>query len=199
MTKRINLNAPSDKELVSRYLNGEHQSLEKLINRHQNKIYAYIVMLVKDKQLADDLFQDTFIKAINTMRAGSYKEEGKFIQWIMRIAHNLIIDHFRRVKRIPVVDNANENFDIFDSISENSPSIEEQLVMNQILSDVKKLIAYLPDEQREVLKMRYYSGMSFKDIAEQTDVSINTALGRMRYALINLRKIVEENEMILTK
>ncbi len=199
MTKRINLNAPSDKELVSRYLNGEHQSLEKLINRHQNKIYAYIVMLVKDKQLADDLFQDTFIKAINTMRAGSYKEEGKFIQWIMRIAHNLIIDHFRRVKRIPVVDNANENFDIFDSISENSPSIEEQLVMNQILSDVKKLIAYLPDEQREVLEMRYYSGMSFKDIAEQTDVSINTALGRMRYALINLRKIVEENEMILTK
>ena len=192
-------NANCDRELVSRYLNGDHLSLEKLINHHKNKVFAYILMLVKDKQLADDLFQDTFIKAINTMQAGSYKEEGKFIQWVMRIAHNLVIDHFRRSKRIPVMDNGNENFDIFDTISETSPSIEDQMVMNQIYSDVRKLIEYLPAEQKEVLQMRYYSGMSFKDIAESTDVSINTALGRMRYALINLRKLVEENELILTK
>lgn len=199
MNKRIKLNAACDKELVSRYLNGDQLSLEHLINRHKNRVFAYIVMLVKDKQLADDLFQDTFIKAINTMKAGSYKEEGKFIHWVMRIAHNLTIDHFRRSKRIPVIDNGNENFDIFETIYETTPSIEEQMVMNQIYSDVRKLVEHLPLEQKEVLKLRYYIGMSFKDIAERTDVSINTALGRMRYALINIRKLVEENELILTK
>lgn len=199
MKERLNPKAISDKELVSRYLKGDHLSLEKLINRHKNKVFAYILMLVKDKQLADDLFQDTFIKAINTMQAGSYKEEGKFIQWVMRIAHNLIIDYFRKSKRVPVIDNANENFDVFDTISEAAPSIEEKMVMDQIYSDVRNLIEYLPDEQKEVLQMRYYAGMSFKDIAETTDVSINTALGRMRYALINLRKLVAEKELILTK
>lgn len=188
----------SDKVLIKRYLQGNQASLEKLIIRHKNKVFAYILMIVKDKELADDLFQDTFIKVINTIKAGSYKEEGKFIQWVMRIAHNLIIDHFRKSKRIPVIDNNNDEFDIFDTISLTDASVEEQMVTDQIHEDVRKLIEYLPPEQKEVLFMRHYSDMSFKDIAEQTDVSINTALGRMRYALINLRKLIAEKNVILT-
>jgi RNA polymerase sigma-70 factor (ECF subfamily) len=154
-------------------------------------------MVVKDNELAEDLFQDTFIKVINTIRSGSYKEEGKFIQWVMRIAHNLIIDYFRKSKRIPLIENNNE-FDIFDRIRIPVESVEEKLIIDQIHQDVKKLIEYLPSEQKEVLIMRHYNDMSFKDIAEATNVSINTALGRMRYALINLRKLVEEKEIILT-
>jgi len=190
---------PSDKELVSSYLEGNQISLEKLIQRHQNRVFAYILMVVKDKQLADDIFQDTFIKVVNTVRSGAYKEEGKFIQWVMRIAHNLIIDYFRKSKRIPVVENDNDDFDIFDTIKFTDPSIEEQMITDQIHDDVRKLIELLPPEQKEVLFMRHYSEMSFKDIAEQTDVSINTALGRMRYALINLRKLIKEKNVILTK
>ena len=189
----------SDKTLISRYLQGNQASLEKLIIRHKNKVFAYILMIVKDKELADDIFQDTFIKVINTIKAGNYKEEGKFIQWVMRIAHNLIIDHFRKSKRIPVVDNSNDEFDIFDTISLTDPSVEERMVRDQIHNDVRKLIEYLPPEQKEVLFMRHYSEMSFKDIAEQTNVSINTALGRMRYALINLRKLITEKNVILTQ
>jgi len=189
----------NDKELISKYLQGNQASLEKLIKRHQNKVFAYILMIVKDKELADDIFQDTFIKVINTIKAGSYKEEGKFIQWVMRIAHNLIIDHFRKSKRIPVIDNNKDEYDIFDTISLKDPSVEERMVTDQIHEDVRKLIEYLPPEQKEVLFMRHYSEMSFKDIAEQTNVSINTALGRMRYALINLRKLIAENNIILTK
>ncbi len=188
----------SDKELISRYLRSNQASLEKLITRHKNKVFAYILMIVKDKELADDIFQDTFIKVINTIKAGSYKEEGKFIQWVMRIAHNLIIDHFRKSKRIPVVDNSNQDFDIFDTISLTDASVEERMVTEQIHEDVRKLIEYLPPEQKEVLFMRHYSDMSFKDIAEQTNVSINTALGRMRYALINLRKLIADKKVILT-
>lgn len=191
-------NTVSDKQLISEYLSGNHISLERLISRHQNKVFAYILMIVKDKQLADDIFQDTFIKVINTIRGGSYKEEGKFIQWVMRIAHNLIIDHFRKSKRIPVVDNNNDDYDIFDTIRFTDPSIEEQLVTDQIHEDVRTLIEYLPPEQKEVLKMRHYYNMSFKDIAERTDVSINTALGRMRYALINLRKLIKDKNVVLT-
>ncbi len=188
----------SDKELIGKYLNGNQASLEKLIHRHKNKVFAYILMVVKDKQLADDIFQDTFIKVINTIRAGSYKEEGKFIQWVMRIAHNLIIDYFRKSKRIPVIDNNSEDFDIFDTIKFTDDSIEDRIITDQIHQDVRKLINLLPHEQKEVLFMRHYSEMSFKDIAEQTDVSINTALGRMRYALINLRKLIEQKDVILT-
>ncbi|MCK4360109.1 MAG: sigma-70 family RNA polymerase sigma factor [Bacteroidales bacterium] len=188
----------TDKELVSKYLNGNQASLEKLIHRHKNKVFAYILMVVKDKQLADDIFQDTFIKVINTIRAGSYKEEGKFIQWVMRIAHNLIIDYFRKSKRIPVIDNNSGDFDIFDTIKFTDDSIEDRIITEQIHQDVRKLINLLPPEQKEVLFMRHYSEMSFKDIAEQTDVSINTALGRMRYALINLRKLIEQKDVILT-
>jgi len=188
----------SDKVLINDYLQGNQASLEKLIQRHKNRVYAYILMVVKDKQLADDIFQDTFIKVINTIRAGSYKEEGKFIQWVMRIAHNLIIDHFRKSKRIPVIDNDNSDFDIFDTVRITDDSVEDRMVIEQIHKDVRELIEYLPPEQKEVLMMRHYADMSFKDIAEQTDVSINTALGRMRYALINLRKLIKEKEVILT-
>ncbi len=188
----------ADKELISSYLNGNQVSLEKLIHRHKNRVFAYILMVVKDKQLADDIFQDTFIKVINTIRSGAYNEEGKFIQWVMRIAHNLIIDYFRKSKRIPVVENDNDDFDIFDTIKFTDPSIEDQMITDQIHADVRKLIELLPPEQKEVLFMRHYSEMSFKDIAEQTDVSINTALGRMRYALINLRKLIKEKDVILT-
>ena len=189
----------SDKELIGKYLQGNHASLEKLISRHQNRIFAYILMIVKNKELADDLFQDTFIKVINTIRAGSYNEEGKFLQWVMRIAHNLIIDHFRKSKRIPVIDNSkNEDFNIFDTLNIMEQSVEDRLITEQIHQDVRNLIELLPDEQKEVLFMRHYAEMSFKDIAEVTGVSINTALGRMRYALINLRKLIEEKNVILT-
>ena len=189
----------SDKELISRYLAGEESALEKLVRRHKNRVFAYILMIVKDKQLADDIFQDTFIKVINTMRAGSYKEEGKFVQWVMRIAHNLIIDYFRKSKRIPVIDNNSDDFDIFDTIKFQDASIEDKLIKEQIHEDLRNLIEFLPAEQKEVLYMRHYFEMSFKDIAEQTEVSINTALGRMRYALINLRKLIEEKEIILSQ
>ena len=190
----------SDKELIGSYLKGDHICLEKLISRHKNRIYAYILMITKNKELADDLFQDTFIKVINTLRSGSYNEEGKFLQWVMRIAHNLTIDHFRKSNRIPVIDNSkNENFDIFENLNMMDKSIEDRIITEQIHKDVRKLIELLPDEQREVLYMRHYAEMSFKDIAEVTGVSINTALGRMRYALINLRKLITEKNIVLTQ
>jgi len=157
-------------------------------------------MIVKDRDLADDLFQDTFIKVIKTIRAGSYNEEGKFLQWTMRIAHNLIIDHFRKSNRIPVIDNSkNQDFNIFDTLNIMDKSIEERMITEQIHKDVRKLIELLPPEQKEVLYMRHYADMSFKDIAEVTNVSINTALGRMRYALINLRKLIAEKNIVLTQ
>ena len=187
----------TDQELIGRYLAGHQSALETLIHRHKNRVFAYIVMIVKEKDLAEDLFQDTFIKVINTIRSGQYKEEGKFIQWVMRIAHNLIIDYFRKAKRIPFVEN-NDDYDIFDKVRIPVESVEELLITEQIHRDVKKLIDYLPKEQKEVLVMRHYGDMSFKDIAEVTNVSINTALGRMRYALINLRKLVKEKEVILS-
>jgi len=186
----------SDRELISTYLAGNQTSLEKLIHRHQKRVFGYILLVVKDKQLAEDIFQDTFIKVINTLRSGSYKEEGKFLQWVMRIAHNLTIDHFRKNKRIPTIENSDE-YDIFDTIRVYDKCIEDKLIIEQIHKDVKELIELLPEEQKEVLVMRHYTGMSFKDIAEQTEVSINTALGRMRYALINLRKLIKEKEIVL--
>ncbi|MEI7499777.1 MAG: sigma-70 family RNA polymerase sigma factor [Bacteroidota bacterium] len=187
----------SDQDLIGKYLTGDESALEIIIRRHKNRVFAYILMVVKDKELAEDLFQDTFIKVINTFRSGQYKEEGKFIQWVMRIAHNLIIDYFRKSKRIPIIEN-NDDYDIFDRVRIPVESVEEQLIMEQIHHDVKKLIDYLPTEQKDVLVMRHYGDMSFKDIAEATNVSINTALGRMRYALINLRKLVKEKDIILT-
>ena len=187
----------SDHELINAYIQGQQSALESLIHRHKSRVFAYILMVVKDKELAEDLFQDTFIKVINTIRSGQYKEEGKFIQWVMRIAHNLIIDHFRKSNRLPFIENSNE-YDIFEKVRIPVESVEELIITEQIHKDVKKLIEYLPKEQKEVLMLRHYADMSFKDIAEQTDVSINTALGRMRYALINLRKMIERKEITLT-
>ncbi len=189
--------ASSDQELIHAYLSGETSSLEKLIRRHQNRVFAYIIMVVKEKSLADDIFQDTFIKVINTLKSGTYKEEGKFLQWVMRIAHNLIIDHFRKSKRIPVIDVRDNDFDIFNTIRYTDDSVEKRMIIEQIHADLKKMIEFLPPEQKEVLKMRHYDELSFKEIAEQTSVSINTALGRMRYALINLRKLAAQHDIIL--
>lgn len=190
--------APTEQELIQRYLSGNQASLERLIYRHQSRVYSYIIMVVKDKQLADDIFQDTFIKVINTLKSGSYKEEGKFIQWVMRIAHNLIIDHFRKSKRLPVIDSKKDDFNIWDTIRITDMSPEDKIIKEQIYKDLRILIEMLPSEQKEVLFMRHYSDMSFKEIAEVTNVSINTALGRMRYALINLRKMIEEKNVTLS-
>lgn len=188
----------SDKELVESYLNGNQSSFEILLNRHQSRVYAYIMMLVKDRQLADDIFQDAFIKVIRTLKSGSYNEEGKFIQWVMRIAHNLIIDHFRRSKRLPIAESGSDDFQLIDRMGYTDVSIEQKMVTDQIHDDLRTMIDYLPAEQKEVLYLRMYAEMSFKDIAEMTNVSINTALGRMRYALINMRKMVKDKNVSLT-
>lgn len=188
----------SDQELVRLFISGDHNALETLINRHQRKLFSYILLIVKDKHLAEDVFQDTFIKIINTLRAGAYNEEGKFLPWAMRIAHNLIIDFFRKSKRMPFRENS-EEYDLFDTLKVYDETIEDKIIIAQIHDDVKKLIEHLPEEQKEVLKMRHYEEMSFKEIAQQTDVSINTALGRMRYALINLRKLIDEHNIVLTR
>ncbi|MFO7874148.1 MAG: sigma-70 family RNA polymerase sigma factor [Bacteroidales bacterium] len=190
--------AISDQELIRLFISGDHSALEMLINRHERKLFSYILLIVKDKHLAEDIFQDTFIKIINTLRAGSYNEEGKFLPWAMRIAHNLTIDFFRKSKRMPLKENS-EEYDLFETLKVYDETIEDRLVIGQIHDDVKKLIEHLPDEQKQVLKMRHYEEMSFKEIAHTTDVSINTALGRMRYALINLRKMIEENNIVLTR
>jgi len=190
--------AIGDKELISRYLKGEEAALGILIATHKEKIYSYIYMLIKDHYVAEDVFQDTFIKVINTLKKGRYNEEGKFLPWVMRIAHNLVVDSFRKAKRMPTVDGG-EDFDIFDTIKRDDPNVEETMVTDQIHGDVRSLIEMLPDEQKEVLKLRHYNNMSFKEIAEETNVSINTALGRMRYALINLRKLIEEKQLNLMR
>jgi RNA polymerase sigma-70 factor (ECF subfamily) len=187
----------SDNELIAKYLDGNHQMLECLISRHQKKIFSYILVTVKDKALAEDIFQDTFIKIINTIRSGYYKEEGKFIQWAMRIAHNLTIDYFRKNKRISTIENRTD-FDIFETIKIHDESVESKMITQQIHQDIRCLIELLPDEQKEVIYLRHYSDLSFKEIAEQTNVSINTALGRMRYALLNIRKLMKEKNIILT-
>lgn len=188
----------SDQELVRLYIDGDHTTLETLIKRHQRKIFSYIMLIVKDQHVAEDVFQDTFIKVINTLKAGSYNEEGKFLPWVMRIAHNLIIDYFRKNKRMPFIENS-EEYDIFETLRIFDQTVEDKMIVEQIHKDVKLLIEYLPEEQKQVLKMRHYADMSFKEIAEQTNVSINTALGRMRYALINLRRLVNEKSIILTR
>lgn len=186
----------ADSCLVASYISGSEKSLSILINRHKQKIFGFILSKVLDKEIAEDIFQDTFIKVINTLKRGSYNEEGKFLPWVMRIAHNLVIDYFRKNKRIPTFNNT-DDFDIFSVLSDEVLNVEKQLIKNQILEDVKSLVTELPEDQKEVLLMRIYKDMSFKEIAEITGVSINTALGRMRYALINLRKLVEKYNIIL--
>jgi len=186
----------TDADLVKSYINGSEIALETLVNRHKLQIFNFINSKINDRDTSEDIFQDTFIKVIRTLRNGLYNEEGKFLPWIMRIAHNLVIDHFRKSNRIPTIENK-EEFDIFQFVSDAAPNAENILIEDQILKDIQKLIQELPDDQKEVLIMRLYRDMSFKEIAENTKVSINTALGRMRYAIINLRKLIEDHKIVL--
>lgn len=188
----------NDQELVSLYSAGDESSLELLIARHKKRIFSYIMMVVRDKHLAEDIFQDTFIKVIATLKRGSYNDEGKFLPWVLRISHNLIIDHYRRLKRMPMVD-AGEDFDLFSVLRLRQGNVEDRMIKTQIRGDLRRMIEKLPHEQREVLVMRHFLDMSFKEIADSTNVSINTALGRMRYALINLRKMAEEKQIALVR
>jgi len=188
----------SDYELIQRFIKGEQSCIEHLIQRHKNKVYSYISLYIRDQALAEDLFQDTFMKVIQSVKAGKYYDNGKFLSWVMRIAHNLIIDHFRRVKQMNTVSNDDYESDIFNSRKLSDATVEDDMIKRQILKDVRKMISLLPEDQREVVILRHYAGLSFKEIAEITDVSINTALGRMRYALINMRKLMEEKKISLT-
>ena len=188
----------SDQELVKKYINGDNHSFEVLLNRHKNRVFAFIMSKIKNKDLSEDIFQDTYVKVVNSLQKGKYNEEGKFLPWVMRIAHNLVIDHFRKNKRIPLFNN-NYDFDIFQFIYDKSLNAEKSIINDQIVSDLQKIILELPDDQKEVLMMRFYRDMSFKEIAESTGVSINTALGRMRYALINLRKVIQTNNISLNQ
>ena len=192
-----NSNFLDDAQLVKNYINGCEKSLEDLVNKHKYRLYNFIYSKVLNKDNAEDLFQETFIKVIKTLKRGVYNEEGKFLPWIMRIAHNLVIDFFRKKKRFQSFDK-NDKYDIFQLIKDENPSIERHLIDNQILNDLKKIIIKLPQDQKEVLDMRLYKEMSFKEISEITGVSINTALGRMRYAIINLRKLIIENKITLS-
>ena len=187
----------SDSFLVKSYIEGDERSLEKLINRHKQRIYNFIYSKVFDRDLTEDIFQDTFIKVIRTLKLGNYNEEGKFVSWVMRIAHNLVIDHFRKNSRIPKFE-SNNDFDIFSVLKDNEIDIENKMIKDQILIEVKKIINLLPEDQKEVLVYRYYNELSFKEISEKTGVSINTSLGRMRYALINLRNIIKKQNISLT-
>ncbi len=192
-------NSLNDNELVQRFIEGDQNSLEILVHRHKSRIYSYILLIVKNQGLAEVIFQVTFIKVIRSLKRGKYVENGKFVSWVLRIAHNLIIDHFRKEKLQGTVSNDSMEVDIFNSQKFSEDTIEDEIVSNQILSEVKELIKELPDDQQQVIYMRHYMGLSFKEIAEQTGVSINTALGRMRYALINLRKLIREKNLNLTK
>lgn len=188
----------SDQDLVQAYIKGDQSAIETLINRHRSKVYTYILLTIKNQQLAEDLFQETFIKVIQSLRSGKYRDNGRFLSWVIRISHNLIIDHFRKEKQMNAVSNDDSDLDLFNSKKLADQNIEEILVNNQIMYEIRLLINELPDDQREVVLLRHYGGLSFKEIAEQTGVSINTALGRMRYALINLRKLIKEKDLALT-
>ena len=190
----MNLQSYNDQDLVKVYITGNENGLQELLRRHKSKIYTSIYLLVKDQYLAEDIFQDAFIKVINTLRSGRYNEEGKFLPWVMRIAHNLVIDHFRKEKRTPII-TSSDGMDVFNTLQSYDESAEDKMLRDQTHKDLKEMIHLLPDEQKEVLLMRHYADLSFKEIADLTDVSINTALGRMRYALCNLRKMLKTKEM----
>ena len=184
----------SDQELVHLYLSGQEKALSMLVNRHKDKMFTAIYMLIRDRSLADDILQDTFVKIVSTLKSGKYNEEGKFIQWAMRIARNLVIDHFRKAKKMPTISDSEGN-DVFDYINVYEENQEERVIRNEREDKIRRLIEELPSEQREVLVLRHYAELSFKEISELTDVSINTALGRMRYALNNLRKLIEQHNI----
>lgn len=188
----------SDYELVQEFVNGRGSAIEVLIRRHQKRVYSYIYLLVKKQDVAEDIFQETFIKVIKSLKEGKYVDANRLVSWILRIAHNLIIDHFRREKQSKMISKDDYETDILNHSQYSEKNIEQEVVFEQVISDVRNLIDQLPDDQKEVVMLRYYADLSFKEIAEQTNVSINTALGRMRYAIINMRKIKEANGMILT-
>ena len=192
------LSAIPDKELVSNYLNGDNASFEILLTRHKSRVFAFIMSKIKNRDITEDIFQDTFIKVINSLQRGKYNEEGKFLPWIMRIAHNLVIDHFRKESKMRKI-RPTDTFNIFDVINNGDRGQDEEMTRKRVHSDLKMLIMNLPEDQMEVLKMRYFEDMSFKQISKITGVSINTALGRMRYALINLRKLAEEQNIDLAQ
>ncbi len=188
-----------DRELVSLFRAGNSQAVEVLINRHKSKVYTYILFVVKNECLAEDIFQDTFIKVINSLKQGKYNEQGVFVSWVVRIAHNLVIDHFRKIKKLPTISNdVNDEIDMFNSQKFADITIEDQIIQESISDKIRQLIDQLPEEQREVVLLRHFGDLSFKEIADLTGVSINTALGRMRYALINLRRLIEEKNLSLT-
>ena len=187
----------TDALLVSNYINGDESAISVLINRHKQRIYSFIYSKVLDRDITEDIFQDTFIKVIRTLKRGAYNEEGKFLPWVMRIAHNLVIDHFRKNNRMPKFDNSGE-FSIFSVLKDSDLNAEKKIIKSQVENDVRRLIEELPEDQKQVLVMRMYNDMSFKEISERTGVSINTALGRMRYALINMRKIIDKHNIVLT-
>jgi RNA polymerase sigma-70 factor (ECF subfamily) len=178
---------------------GDQLSLEELVTRHKDKVFTYIILIVKNEQLAEDIFQETFIKVIKSLLNNKYKDNGKFLSWVIRIAHNLIIDHYRKERQLNTINNDDFEADLFNTKKHSDQTIEDELIHDQITCDVRRLIEELPDDQKQVVLLRHYAGLSFKEIAQQTNVSINTALGRMRYALINLRKLIEEKDLSLTK
>ena len=188
----------SDYELIEQFISGDRDGIEVLIKRHKNRVYTYIFLIVKNEQLAEDIFQDTFIKVINSLKKGKYQDKGRFVSWVIRIAHNLVIDHFRKEKHLNTISNDSTELDIFNNTKFSEKTIEQEMIQDQITNDVRKVIEELPVDQKEVIILRHYVGLSFKEIAEQTDVSINTALGRMRYALINMRKVIEEKNLSLS-
>jgi len=187
----------TDYELIDSFIKGDDRSIELLILRHKSKVYSYINLYIRSRDLADDIFQDTFMKVVQSIRAGRYQDDGRFLSWVMRIAHNLIIDHFRREKQLGIVLNDDYETDLINPRGYIDDNVEDVMLRRQVLRDVRKLISQLPDDQREVVIMRHYAGMSFREIADMTGVSINTALGRMRYALINMRKMMTEKNITL--
>jgi len=189
----------NDTTLIAEFLSGNSNSFSILLDRYQKRVYGFIFSKVNDPDLADDIFQDAFIKVVKSLRLGKYNDEGRFLSWVIRIAHNLIMDHYRKINRLPKHESKIENFDVLDRLVEQGNSIEETIIETQIQSDLSTLIEELPDNQKEVLRMRLYQEMSFKEIGDHTGVSINTALGRMRYAVINLRKMIKERNLIFTQ
>lgn len=193
----MNVQVTSDQTLLKNYLSGDRSAISQLIERHSRRVRDYIHMMVKDRDVADDIFQETLIRVLRFVNDGRYTENGKFLSWVLRIAHNQVIDHFRQKKQQNNVSEGEAGYDLLNNKKFSDTTVEEKMVSAQIEADVRKLLDYLPKEQKEVVMMRYYMGLSFKEIAEQTEVSINTALGRMRYALINLRKLIDEKQLIL--
>lgn len=188
----------TDEELVALYAKGNSKAFEVLFSKHEQSLYGYILYLVRNRDLADDIFQETFIKAISTIKVGKYTETGKFRSWLSRIAHNLVVDHFRTKQKQNTISNDEYEYDLLNNTRFSEDTVEMTMVKEQVFSDIKRLVEALPDVQREVLQMRYYKDMSFKEIADKTGVSINTALGRMRYAILNMRKVADDNRMVLS-